>query len=46
MKKVFMEPELKVTKFEYEDFICSSGNVDVGTDPDVPDNGVDGDWWR
>lgn len=31
MKKVFMEPELKVTKFEYEDIMQQTST------PEVPD---------
>lgn len=31
MKKVFMEPELKVTKFEYEDIM----DVGMTSNPDV-----------
>lgn len=31
MKKVFMEPEVKVTKFEYEDIM----NVDITSSPEV-----------
>lgn len=45
MKKVFMEPELKVTKFAYEEMICSG--IQAGPDPEVPDEGVDfEDWGR
>lgn len=44
MKKLFMEPEMKISKFENEDFMRTSG-VQVGPDPDVPDTGVDVDDW-
>lgn len=39
MKKVFMEPELKVTKFEYEDIMTG-----VGGNASVPDTEVEPDW--
>lgn len=42
MKKVFMEPELKVTKFEYEDIM--EGGIGVGGGPSVPDYGEEPDW--
>lgn len=42
MKKAFMEPEIKVTRFEYEEMICSG--ITVGPSPDVPDTGVDVEW--
>lgn len=32
MKKLFMEPEVKITKFEDEDLMRTSGNVDIGGD--------------
>lgn len=44
MKKLFMEPEVKITKFEDEDIMCTSG-LNPGTDPDVPDTGVDFEDW-
>lgn len=37
MKKVFMEPEVKVTKFEYEDIM----NVDITSSPEVVGPEVD-----
>lgn len=30
MKKLFMEPEMKVTKFEYEDIMQTSGVGNTG----------------
>lgn len=44
MKKLFMEPEVKITKFEDEDLMRTSG-VDIGTDPDVGDTGTDFEDW-
>lgn len=38
MKKVFMEPELKVTKFEYEDIM---NDVNISGNFDVPNVDVD-----
>ncbi len=42
MKKLFMEPEVKITKFEDEDLMRTSGVI-VGGDPDVegPDIGFE-----
>lgn len=39
MKKLFMEPEVKITKFEDEDLMRTSG-PELAPDPDVPDTGV------
>lgn len=44
MKKLFMEPEVKITKFEDEDLMRTSG-VDVGDRPDVEGPEVDFDDW-
>lgn len=38
MKKLFMEPEVKITKFEDEDLMRTSGVI-VGPDEGVPDYG-------
>lgn len=38
MKKLFMEPEVKITKFEDEDLMRTSG-ITVVPDPGVPDTG-------
>lgn len=43
MKKLFMEPEVKITKFEGEDIMCTSGVV-IDPNPDVPDTGVEPEW--
>lgn len=38
MKKAFMEPELKVTKFEYEDIMVEIGSsANVGNEDEFPD---------
>lgn len=42
MKKVFMEPELKVTKFEYENIM--DGNIDMTSGVIPPDESVDPGW--
>lgn len=39
MKKLFMEPEVKITKFEDEDLMRTS-NVEVGDDENVGDTDV------
>lgn len=44
MKKLFMEPEVKITKFEDEDLMRTSGVV-VDPGEGVPDNGVDFEDW-
>lgn len=48
MKKLFMEPEVKITKFEDEDLMRTSG-VDVGDGPGMDgENNTDvdfGDWF-
>lgn len=43
MKKVFMEPEVKVTKFEYEDIMF----VGQSSSPEIEDNtaGSEEDIW-
>lgn len=37
MKKLFSEPEMKISKFEYEDMVRTSG-------PNDNDAGFPGDW--
>lgn len=44
MKKLFMEPEVKITKFEDEDLMRTSG-LNPDPNPDVPDTGVDFEDW-
>lgn len=39
MKKLFMEPEVKITKFEDEDLMRTSGVI-VDGKPDIDDNEV------
>lgn len=41
MKKLYKTPVVEIVKFKNEDIIVTS--VIVGTDPDVPDTGVDFD---
>lgn len=40
MKKLFMEPEVKITKFEDEDLMHTSGVI-VDPNPDVPGGETD-----
>ncbi|WP_275532681.1 hypothetical protein [Pseudoflavonifractor sp. An176] len=40
MKKLFMEPEVKITKFEDEDLMRTSGVI-VDPNPDVPGGETD-----
>lgn len=42
MKKLFSEPEMKVSKFEYEDMVRTSG-LDNDNDTDIGDSGWGGD---
>lgn len=44
MKKLFMEPEVKITKFEDEDLMRTSG-VEVGGNPGVEGPEVDFEDW-
>lgn len=41
MKKLYKTPVVEIVNFKSEDIIVTS--VIVGTDPDVPDTGVDFD---